>query len=111
MKNILLVALISAIMALCGCSNEKAPEPPQKIPAITLSPAEKEKLLAFQKEIVRVESLADKAVKVAGGELKNIIKGGEVTTSLSSIIDKAKNACLLGNHWQKSLCRKHCLRS
>jgi hypothetical protein len=95
MKHIVVIALISVIMALCGCSAEKAPEPLQKIPAITLSPADKEKLLAFQKEILNVESLTDKAVKLAGDELKNVIKGGGGSINLPSIIDKAKAECLL----------------
>lgn len=95
MKRIILIALISGIMALYGCSTEKAPEQPQNIPAIALSPADKEKLMAFQKEMLNIESLADKAVKLAGDELKNVIKGGEVSVSLPSIIDKAKAECLL----------------
>ncbi len=94
MKHIVLIALISGIMALCGCSSEKAPELPQKIPAVTLSPADKEKLLSFQKEVLNCEKLADKAVKVAGDELKNVLKGGEVSISLPSIIDKARAECL-----------------
>ncbi len=95
MKHLAVSALICAIMALCGCSTEKAPEPQQKLPAITLSPADKELLRAFQKDILNAENLADKAVKLAGDELKNVIKGGEVSLNLSSIIDKAKAECLL----------------
>jgi hypothetical protein len=95
MKHLAVLALICASMALCGCSSEKAPEPPQKIPAITLSPADKELLRAFQKDILSAENLADKAVKLAGDELKNVIKGGEVSLNLTAIIDKAKAECLL----------------
>jgi len=95
MKHLLLPALIIVMMALCGCSTENTPAPQQQIPAITLSPVDKEKLLAFQKELLSVENLADKAVKLAGDELKNVIKGGEVSISLPSIIDKAKAECLL----------------
>lgn len=95
MKNIVLIALVSGIMTLCGCSTEKTPEPQPKIPAITLSSADKEKLLAFQKDILNVENLTDKAVKLAGDELKNVIKGGEASINLPSIIDKAKTECLL----------------
>ena len=95
MKNIVLIGLISGIMALCGCTPEKAPAPQQQIPAITLSVADKEKLMAFQKEIMSVETLTDKAVKLAVDELKNVIKGGEVSINVSSVIDKAKTECLL----------------
>jgi len=95
MKQITLIILMSGIMALCGCTSEKAPEPQQLIPALTLSIVEKEKLLAFQKEILNVENLTDKAVKLAVDELKNVIKGGEVSTNISSVIDKAKAECLL----------------
>ena len=95
MKYLAVIALICASMALYGCSTEKAPEPPPKIPAITLSPADKELLRAFQKDILSAENLADKAVKLAGAELKNVIKGGEVSLNLPSIIDKAKAECLL----------------
>jgi hypothetical protein len=82
-------------MAVCGCTTEKTSEPPQKIPAITLSPADKVKLMAFQKDILSIESLTDKAVKLAGDEVKNIIKGGAVSMSIPAIVDKAKTECLL----------------
>jgi hypothetical protein len=95
MKQMVLIALISGIMSLCGCSTEKAPTPQQQIPAISLSPVDKEKLLAFQKEILNIENLTDKAVKMVGDELKNVIKGGGVSINLPSIVDKAKAECLL----------------
>ena len=103
MKHIVVIALICGIMAICGCSTEKAPELPQKIPAITLSPADKELLRAFQKEILSVENLADKAVKLAADELKNVLTGGEVTLNLPTILDKAKAECLLA---EDSLAKK-----
>lgn len=95
MKQIVLVAIISGIMAVCGCSTEKTPEPPQKIPPFTLAPADKEKLMAFQKDLLSIENLTDKAVKLAGDELKNVIKGGGISINLPSIIDKAKAECVL----------------
>ena len=73
MNHIVLMVLFCGIMALCSCSTEKATEPPQKIPVITLSPDKKEKLMAFQKDILSVESFTDKVVKLAGDELKNVI--------------------------------------
>jgi hypothetical protein len=93
MKPIVLIVLTSGIMALCGCTTEKTAEPQQKIPVITLTPVEKEKLAEFQKEILNIESLTDKAVKLAVDELKNVVKGGGVSINLPSIIDKAKAEC------------------
>jgi hypothetical protein len=103
MKHITLLILISGIMALCGCTTEKTPVPQQQIPTITLSSVDKEKLLAFQKEMLNIENLTDKAVKLAVDELKNVIKGGEVSSNISSLIDKAKAECLLAG---ESLARK-----
>jgi len=97
MKHIILISLISGILAICGCTTEKSPPPQQQrqIPAITLSAVDKEKLQAFQQEIMNIENLTDKAVKIAVDELKNVIKGGEVSINVSSVIDKAKAECLL----------------
>ncbi|NVN92754.1 MAG: hypothetical protein HXX11_19460 [Desulfuromonadales bacterium] len=95
MKHVVMIALFGGIVTLCGCSTEKTPQPQQKIPAITLSPADREKLLTYQKEILNVEGLTDKAVKLAGDELKNVIKGGGAPLNLPAIIDKAKAECLL----------------
>lgn len=82
-------------MALCGCTTEKAPVAQQQIPAISLNAADKEKLQAFQKEILNIENLTDKAVKLAVDELKNVIKGEGVSINLPSIVDKARAECLL----------------
>jgi hypothetical protein len=103
MKYIVLVSLIIGIMSICGCTTEKAPAPQQPIPAITLSVVDKEKLQAFQKEILNVENITDKAVKLAVDELKNVIKGGAVSLNISSVIDKAKAECLLAG---ESLAKK-----
>lgn len=103
MKQIVLIGLIIGIMALCGCSTEKAPEPQQKLAAFALSPADKEKLMAFQKEILSIETLTDKVVKMAGDELKNVIKGGGVSINLPSVIDRAKSECTVAG---ESLAKK-----
>jgi hypothetical protein len=94
MKYVVLIALISGIMNISGCSTEKSPEPQKLIPPITLTATDKEKLIAFQKEVLSIEKLADIAVQLAGEELKNVLKGGEISTSLPSIIEKAKKECL-----------------
>lgn len=103
MRRIVMIALVIGIMALCGCTTEKTPEPPQKIPAVALPPADMEKLMAFRKELLSAENIADKAVKLAGEELKNVIKGGGGSISVSSVIDKAKAECLLAG---ESLAKK-----
>lgn len=103
MKRILFIALAFAVVALCGCTSEKAPDPQQKLPTIALSPGDKEKVLAFRKELLGIETLADEAVKVAGDEVKSVIRGGEVSMDLPSIIDKAKAECLLAG---ESLAKK-----
>ena len=103
MKLFALIGLISGILALCSCTPEKAPAPQQQIPALTLSLADKEALRAFQKEVVNIESLTDKAVKIAGEELMNVIKGGEVSINLPAIVEKAKTECLLAG---ESLAKK-----
>ena len=95
MKQTLLIALMIGIVALIGCSTEKTPAPVQQVPAITLSPADKEKLIAFQKDIINIETLTDKAVKLAGDELKNIITGGSTSINMSTLIEKAKSECVL----------------
>lgn len=94
MKYLVIIALTCGIMAVCGCTAERMPEPQQKIPAIKLSPADKEKLMAFQKEVLNVENLTDKAIQLALDELKSVLKGGEISLNLPSIIDRAKAECL-----------------
>jgi hypothetical protein len=95
MKQLVLLVFICCSMTLCGCSTEKVPAPQKQIPAVTLSPIDKEKLLAFQKDILNIENLTDKAVNLAVDELKNVIKGGGISISLPAVIDKAKAECLL----------------
>jgi hypothetical protein len=103
MKSKILLAFIISVLSVCGCSTEKAPPPQQQLPAITLSAVDKDKLQAFQKEILNIENLTDKAVKMAGDELKNVIKGGGISINLPSIIEKAKAECLLAG---ESLAKK-----
>ena len=40
-ETYIFIALAAAVVALCGCSREKAPDATQKIPAATLSSADK----------------------------------------------------------------------
>ncbi|GAM10385.1 hypothetical protein OR1_02674 [Geobacter sp. OR-1] len=93
MKPFIVIACAVLLMALSGCSSEKPPEP-QKIQAFVLSLADKEKLVSFQKEVLNIENLTDKALNVATEELKTVLKGGEISINLPSIIDRAKNESL-----------------
>ncbi|MBI5655910.1 MAG: hypothetical protein HZC44_03405 [Geobacter sp.] len=94
MKLIIMIVLASALFLICSCSSEKALEPATTIPPIVLSIEDKEKLQAFQKEVLSIENLTDKTLKLAGDELKNVFKGGEISVNLPSLIDKAKVECL-----------------
>lgn len=95
MKHVILIVTMVSIVTLCGCTAEKATPPIQQLQAVNLSIGDKEKLIAFQKDILNVETLTDKAIKIAGDELKNVIKGGTISTSLPSVIEKTKTECLL----------------
>lgn len=93
MKPCIVIALAALLPALFGCSAEKPPEP-QNISAFVLSVADKEKLAAFQKEVLTTGNLTDKALNVAAEELKTVLKGGEISLNLPSIIDRAKSESL-----------------
>ncbi len=93
MKTLIVVALVALLQVLIGCSAEKPPEP-QGIPAFVLSLADKEKLAAFQKEVLTIENFTEKALNIATEELKTVLKGGEISLNLPSIIDRAKNESL-----------------
>jgi len=94
MKHIVAIFLGIGLLALCGCTSENAPQPPQKLPAVSLSAADKEKRAAFQKDLLSVGNLTDRAVKLATDEVKNVLKGGKVSLDLPSILDKAQAECL-----------------
>jgi hypothetical protein len=93
MKKCIGFFLIIFSLALIGCSGEKAQEQAQ-LPNITLSEAEKNALTAYYKDLISVEGIADKAIKVAEDEVVNLIKGGEGSVTLASVIAKAQDECL-----------------
>lgn len=93
MKQYIIMALAALLPVLFGCSMEKPPEP-QKIQTFVLSLADKEKLAAFQKEVLNTENLTGKALNIAAEELKTVLKGGEISINLPSIIDRAKSESL-----------------
>ncbi|MSM39457.1 MAG: hypothetical protein GJT30_07540 [Geobacter sp.] len=94
MNRVVTIAVASVLLIVSGCSSEKPPEPVKTMPAIVLSTADKEKLAAFQKEILNIEGLTGKALILAGEELKNVLKGGEISINLPAIVDKAQTECL-----------------
>lgn len=93
MKPFIVIVCAALLMALSGCSSEKPPEP-QKIQAFVLSLADKEKLAAFQKEVLNIENLTDKTLNLATEEFRTVLKGGEVSLNLPTIIERAKNESL-----------------
>ncbi|BCG46605.1 hypothetical protein GEOBRER4_n1412 [Citrifermentans bremense] len=88
------LVLVIVSLAIIACSQEKPSEAPKKLPAVTLTPAERESLLSFQKNLLDKEYIADKAVKIAVTEIKNAISGGQATADLPAIIGRAKGECL-----------------
>ena len=96
MKHLVWSVLISGMNTLCGCSNEKATDAPQKeLPAIVLSAVDKEKLRAFQQELPSIEGFAAKAIKLAGSELTRAISGEGFSFNVPAMVEKAKAECRL----------------
>ncbi len=93
MKSAIAIAFAGILLILSGCSSEKPPEP-RKIQAFVLSLADKEKLAAFQKDVLNIENITDKALNVATEELKTVLKSGEISLNIPSIIDRAKSESL-----------------
>ncbi len=95
MKNRFIRAIIVLTLfgAIFGCSSEKPVEVPQKQRVIPLSLADKEKVAAFRNEMVSLENLSDKTLKLAGKEIMNLAKGGEFSMNLSDLAGKAGSEC------------------
>lgn len=93
MKKCIVFFLMILSLALIGCSGDKVQEQAQ-LPDITLSEAEKNALIAYYNDLISFEGIADKAIKVAENEAVNLIKGGEGSVTLASVIGKAKDECL-----------------
>ncbi len=93
MKNRCIAALFALCLAVAvfGCSSEKPAEVVRDV--IPLSPADKEKVAAFRKEMVNLENLTDKALKLAGSEIMNMVKGGEISVNLPDLAGKAGAEC------------------
>ncbi len=95
LKKILAVVMILGIGALAGCSpGKKSADDQPKVTVIPVSQADKDRILAFRKDLTNLEDLTDRALKLATDEVLKVVKGGEATTDLAGIVEKAKADCL-----------------
>jgi hypothetical protein len=82
-------------MAIFGCSSEKketqvmSTAPPEQVKA--LSQADKEKIMAFKKELFDIEKISKKALTLVGDEIKLVVKGEKDSVDVASLVDKAKS--------------------
>jgi len=82
-------------MAIFGCSSEKketqviSTAPPEQVKS--LSQADKEKIMAFKKELLDIDKLSKKALTLVGDEIKLVVKGEKDAVDVASLVDKAKN--------------------
>ena len=83
------------LLAIFGCSSEKkqeqvtVPAPPEQVKA--LSQEDKEKIMAFKKELFDVEKVSKKAFSLVGEEIKLVVKGDKDAFDVASLVDKAKS--------------------
>ena len=81
--------------AIFGCSSEKkqeqvtVPAPPEQVRA--LSQADKEKIMAFKKELFDIEKVSKKALSLVGDEIKLVVKGEKDAFDVTSLVNKAKS--------------------
>ncbi len=89
---LLLAAVVS--LSLLGCSSEKkqeqasTPAPPEQIKL--LSRADREKIIAFKKDLLDIENVSKKALALVGDEIKLVVKGEKESVDVASLVDKAK---------------------
>ncbi len=82
-------------LAIFGCSSEKketevtAPAPPEQVRL--LSQADKEKIMAYKKELFDIEKVSKKAFSLVGDEIKLVVKGEKDAFDVASLVDKAKS--------------------
>jgi len=82
-------------VAIFGCSSEKketqamSTAPPEQVKS--LSQADKEKIMAFKKELFDIEKLSNKALALVGDEIKLVVKGEKDAVDVASLVDKAKS--------------------
>jgi hypothetical protein len=92
-NKIYFIALMT--MAIFGCSSEKketpvmSTAPPEQVKSLSL--ADKEKIMAFKKELFDIEKISKKAMTLVGDEIKLVVKGEKAAVDVASLVDKAKS--------------------
>ena len=82
-------------MAIFGCSSENketpvtSTAPPEQVKS--LSQADKDKIMAFKKELFDIEKLSKKALTLVSDEIKLVVKGEKDAVDVASLVDKAKS--------------------
>ena len=82
-------------LAIFGCPSDKtetpvtATAPPEQVKL--LSQADKEKIMAFNKELFDIENLSKKTLSLVGDEIKRIVKGQQDSVNVASFVEKAKS--------------------
>jgi hypothetical protein len=96
MPGKIFAVLIFFVYALqIGCSSEnRSVDARQNVTVIPMSQADKDRLSAFRKDLTDLESLTDKTLKVASEEVMKIVKGGDASTSVAGLAEKARAECL-----------------
>ncbi len=88
----LLAAIIS--LSIFGCSPEKkqeqvsAPAPPEQVKL--LSRKDRERILAFKKDLLNIENVSKKALSVVGDEIRLVLKGEKESFDVAALVDRAK---------------------
>lgn len=89
---IVIVAIISLIGA--GCSSEQkdtslsSGAPPEQIKA--LSQTDREKIVAYEKELFDIERISKKAMALVGNEVRQVITGEKESVDTTALVDAAK---------------------
>lgn len=87
----ILVAL--SLLALVSCSSDQkeaslTPAPQEQIKA--LSQLDREKIATFGKDLFSVDRISDKAMSLAGNEIKKVVTGEKESIDVASLLDAAK---------------------
>ncbi len=93
MKRTAALLVMFLLLAISGCSSEKkeeqaAPVPPEQVRL--LSRADREKILAFKREMLDIENISKKAVAIVGEEIRLVARGEKDALDVSALVDRAK---------------------
>jgi hypothetical protein len=88
------VFVVVLSLVISGCSPDKKEEPGSSASLLgqitPLSQADKEKILAFKKELFDIEKVSQKALTLVGNEVKLMAKGEKSSFDAADLADKAK---------------------